>query len=527
MPIFPSARRAALLPARLPPWVLVLVIGVLQRAWLLHHLAPAYAAFMATRVTPIAMQFYPVSVYRDHFWAGLWLLQQTPPLIHVVMKLALLAGAWPVGVTEILCGLGGACTIATACLLQPLLRRVTGSLAASLVLALWFLLSTDAVILEYAYFGEVFYELAAMLAVLGMAVALSGRPVTARRAALAGLAAALGALTRSSLSYVALAALPFLPRRRAVWAAYVAPVLLLQGGWALKNFAVYGSFSAETSTWAGFSAAKSITLAGQFPAMAADILAAPASAYPPWFTQYLRRTNRTLFAAIPDADMPAPVAAEDAALARRLEVPPRLNAVSMRLASGQFRRAALRYALAHPADFGARLAQSYETFWQRIGDFGAVIPGLLYVTPRGRPITALAARGFGEHVFITTRCGTGLELFSPCVPEGRKARLGTLSLAPLDTAAIIAVHLLFPPLALRDLRRRMRGQSPCLCRDIWLCAALAIFGIVVFNGVELGENMRFRMAVEPELIVLTAGCFAALAREITAAARALRQGRRK
>jgi hypothetical protein len=37
-----------------------------------------------------------------------------------------------------------------------------------------------------------------------------------------------------------------------------------------------------------------------------------------------------------------------------------------------------------------------------------------------------------------------------------------------------------------------------------------VYGLIVFNAVDSGENMRFRLAVEPEIIALTAACGAAV-----------------
>ena len=42
-----------------------------------------------------------------------------------------------------------------------------------------------------------------------------------------------------------------------------------------------------------------------------------------------------------------------------------------------------------------------------------------------------------------------------------------------------------------------------------LLAAVVAYGSLLFNAVELGENMRFRLSVEPEILALSAATLAA------------------
>ncbi len=207
--------------------------------------------------------------------------------------------------------------------------------------------------------------------------------------------------------------------------------------------------------------------------------------------------------------MPAYVVAQDAAARARLGgIDLGLNSLAVRMKAVQYKRAFTRYVLHHPASFARRFADGYHVLWQRIGDYGVIFVDPLFVVPADRGLFDLFSRGFGEHqramlsradiAFVTTR------------PVSRKARFGTISLAPLDAASIAVLHGVFPLLALADLWRRLRGRVPLLGHEIWLLAAICFYGLLVFTIGDMGENMRFRLAIEPLIIALTAACLAAL-----------------
>jgi hypothetical protein len=64
--------------ATFPEWI-VLALCLLHRAILFWRIRPALLALFAQASSFQVMQLLPVEIYRQHFWAGLWLLQQTPP----------------------------------------------------------------------------------------------------------------------------------------------------------------------------------------------------------------------------------------------------------------------------------------------------------------------------------------------------------------------------------------------------------------------------------------------------------------
>ncbi len=86
---------------------------------------------------------------------------------------------------------------------------------------------------------------------------------------------------------------------------------------------------------------------------------------------------------------------------------------------------------------------------------------------------------------------------------GRRALFGTISLAPLDALTILVLHGLFPLLALLDQWRRRRDLRRYLPPGTSFLVAASLYGLALFSLAEGGENMRFRLAVEPVLIALT------------------------
>ena len=494
------------------------IIGVLHRAIVLLRFRHVLLGLAAARPNLAVAQLFPREIYQDHFWYGVWLLQQTPPIPHLIVKAVLMLTPWPGGVAQLLCAMSGAISIATACLLHGIIRRVTGSATAGFCLALWFLLSTDIVIMEYVFFGQAFYENLGMLWITACCAAFlrvgAGSGATgARRAAFVGLLAALAALTRASLSFFPLVplALWLMPPAfgRSRWRgrmvlAYLAPIVLLQGGWAVKNAAVYGYFSVETSSWGGLNAANGLAESGQLHLLCADITASPLGTYPDWFLD-LAQSCTTPFFASAFVTMPASVTIFDVATRAALggiEIP--LNTLAVSMISAQYHKAVARFILAHPREFAAHFGRAYRVLWQRIGDYADQFYDPLYVQPVERDFPGFLQRGFGEdqRVMLSRKAVA----FVPPPPVSRPAWFGTISLAPLDAIAIMALHGLFPLLVLVDLWRRRRGLAALLPPGTGMLAATVAYGLFVFTAVDLGENMRFRMAIEPAIIALSAAC---------------------
>ncbi len=288
MTFIQRALRALAAFAACRPIAILAGIGVLHRVLVLSAFRHVLIDFAASRDRILVMQLFPLDVFRQHFWTAMLLLQQSPPLPQIITKIILMIGSWPSGLVQMLCALNGIISIVTACLLYRILCRVTASGAVAFLLTLWFLLSSDLLVLEYDLFGESFHENLAMLCVTASGAVLLGMDKLnggMRRAAALGVLVSLAALSRSSLSYFALVPIVVgFGRWRWRWmAAYLAPVLLLQGGWSLKNATIYGGFSWETSSWSGYNLAIGLANDRQLPLLCADIAASPTGTYPDWF----------------------------------------------------------------------------------------------------------------------------------------------------------------------------------------------------------------------------------------------------
>ena len=498
-----------------PEW-LVLAIGFIHRPILLWCLYRPLCALVAQAPFAHIIQLYPLKVYWYYFWAGLWQLQESPPVPHLIFGLTQLAGGWPLRTAIILCLFQGVISTLTAALLCAVIRKMTRSRAAALSLSLWFLFSTDLVVSEYAFFGQLFYENLAMFILLaccwqaiGLALADSPQPVG--RAAMLGIFAALGALTRSSLSYFSLvfgaAHAPIWRKRLMI--AYFIPILLLQGGWAVKNALLFGRLSFETSSWGGMNAAKGIFFANQGLYLCDEISKAPPGRYPQWF-QAASHQCLAPFTVATSVTLPPELAAQDNAMAARLDAHPGLNMPSVAAESQAWRQAATSFTLRHPVFFAQRFAYGYHAVWQRIADHAVQFPwNLLYVVPVDRPFPGLLSRGFGEKQRMR------VSIKQPPPQPDKKAWFGTISLAPLDALAILVLHGIFPIQSAVDGWRRWRGKRGYVPVGTLPLAVAAAYGLFLFSIAEGGENMRFRLTIEPVLIALTAGCLAALGRTIS------------
>ncbi len=483
----------------------MLVVGLTHRGVLLWRMRPALLALVAQGPGFQVMQLLPVEIYRKHFWTGLWLLQQTPPVAHLVFRLVLLAGGWPFRTAELLCGLQGVISSVTAWLLCRLIRKLTRSRLAAVSASLWFLLSTDLVVSEYAFFGQMFYESLGMLGVLaccwqGHRIAEVRDEQASGRAGMLGMLVAVSALTRSSLNFLPLAfgVAGALTWRRRMLAAYLVPLLLLQGGWTVKNWIALGRLTVDTSSWSGMNVAKGVFWAHQDLLLLHDIADAPPGLYPPWF-QAIGRNYTYPFQVSTRQLLPPQLRARDDAMTARLGgITAPWNLPSVAAESDAWRIAVARFTVAHPVLLLTRFGRGYRFLWQRIADHAALFAwNLLYVEPADRCFPGLAHRGFGETERVATRAwGVGAQ-------PGRKTWFGTISLAPFDALSIVVLHSLFPSLVLLDHWRHRRGLRRYLARGTSFLAMASLYGLVLFSLAEGGENMRFRLAIEPVLIALT------------------------
>jgi len=189
------------------------------------------------------------------------------------------------------------------------------------------------------------------------------------------------------------------------------------------------------------------------------------------------------------------------------------NSVGIQMLSSEYLKALRPFILAHPALFWRRFLDAYSVFWQPIADYGALFMGPITTVPQHRVLfrrwrvtpTAQARIAAGTHPNMTYT----------------DVALPALSLAPIDALSFWCLHVLLPLLLLVDVVRLALRRPPFTSPEVLLLAAVVAYGGVLFNAVEISENMRFRLSVEPEIIALSIASLSAGRSALRAAVGAL------
>jgi hypothetical protein len=510
-------------------WSIVLGAAIAHRLalFLLHR--TDLDAFIAANGVWYIQFYFPREMLQDHLLGAMLLLQQTPPVPNLLMGLALKGFAWPAGVAKLMMGLQSLLSILTAAVLVHLLavlypRRVVLWIAFGLL----FVLNTDLVVLEYFGMGQTIYEPIAMLCTLVMLDALvrlrrSGR---LRCAAAAGLAAGLLVLARATWYLfpipllLLVAGLAPARRVRAVLACLV-PVLVLQGGWALKNYAVYGVLSPATSTWGGLHALAGLRAAG----MSQE------------FEDFRRGSERAAETSpSPESLSAQEIRDREAWVQRTLGLSiPILNTLGLRTAFAQNQREFFRFVRARPGTMLRKWWKAYHIFWQPIANYGQQYVDLFVVSnritnPFDLPgiVRQLLAGTLPDVQYVASGS-------HPLVSLDPKDKLSPHRLAPTSLYTVrwlepfalmlelVGVHVLLPLVGIVWLADRVRRgwSAPPLFDPLRMAALLVgatfyayLAGLV--NLVETSENMRYRLEVEPIIWVMTLICITELARLLRA-----------
>ncbi len=501
-------------------WTIVLGAAIAHRLTLfLLHRTDLAALIVANQVWYV-FQYLPREMLRDHLFPAMLLLQQTPPVMNLVMGLVLKGLAWPAGVATALIALQSLVSILTAGVLVHLLsvlypRRVVLWTALGLV----FVLSTDLVVLEYNNMGQLFYEPLSMLGTLVLLDALvclrrSGR---LRCAAAAGMATALLVVTRETwylfpvACLVLVAVLAPAGRMRAVLACLI-PILVLQGGWAIKNYAIYGVLSPATSAWGGLHALTGLRNAG----MGQE------------FEDARREWQATEPAPAPDSAQQ--VSDRDAWVERTLGLKnPILNTLGIRLILTRDQRDFVRFVRTHPGTMLRKWWKAYNIFWQPIANYGQQFVGLFAVSNRITDpfdfpgiVRQLLAGSLPDEQYVASGSHPLVSLDPKDKPlPYRFAPTSLYTARWIEPVALmlqlVAVHLLLPLVAIVWAASRLRrGRSAPVFDPLRMTALLVgatLYGYLAatVNLIETSENMRYRLEVEPVIWVITLICVTELA----------------
>ena len=497
-------------------WRASLVVAVVALA----HRGAVFAAHQEDLRTLVAanpawwtMQNPPLPALQDHLLATLLMFQQTPPMSALVIGLFGNLVSWPFGGAVALIAFNTVVSAATAVLLHRLLLVcLPGRVVVATIIAVAFVLSADLLVLEYNSFGQTLYENLGMLLVLALALALlrvrTAPPV--RAAAVAGAIAGMLVLTRATWSFIAvpgvLMVLAFARRdRRRAAVGFLVPLIVLQGGWAMKNWAVYGRFSPAPTSWTGLNLANGLTRIGYgdlFPRFVAE------RREPAWLAASL------FGAGDPAANPMPPVYAErDRRVTERFGVEQWSdNSAKTAAIWDAIQANVVAFMRVHPEVVLEKSWLAYHIFWQPIASYGGFRYAALFA-PTGPSPSGLEVRqtlGDLARGALPRQLGVaGGRAYATAAPVRPVSTWTTIAVDPLRLVlTVVGVHLLAPLAGLGWAWTRLR-QGALTEPDATRAAALVVCGVLyaylagISSFGEFGENMRFRLGVEPLVWTLT------------------------
>jgi hypothetical protein len=503
-------------------WGVVLLVALAHRlALFLVHRADL-DAYVAANASWYTYQNLPREMLRDHLWRSLLYLQQTPPASNLLMGIALKWFSWPLGCAyALIWSQSLICILAALVLVHLLAMFYPGRTILWTSVGILFVLNTDLVVLEYNSSGQTIYgplTMLLLLVVLDRLLALR-RTARMRDALTVGIAMGLLALTRptwslfSAVCIVLVGAIAPSHRRRAVLGCLL-PIAFLQGGWAIKNWLVFGVFSLTTTTWAGMNARVGLTYSlGDELARFEREQVTVERGYPVWkvVTAMGDPMGRLAF--------PKDIGARDEAIEHAMGTPnPLLNTLTFREMCAQDERAILDFARAHPAAILRKWWAGYQVFWQPIANYGSQFVDLFRVGNHlvetfdvPELIAQLAAGTLPDTAYVVH--GSSPLVSEKTAPITRTpTNLYTLRwLEPLILVLnLVGVHLLVPLVGVLCLVRWTRGDggptsAVVSLRALALVLVTTFYGYlaVLVNVVETKESMRYRLEVEPLIWLAT------------------------
>jgi hypothetical protein len=499
----------------------LILLGVVHRGYLFIRFNPALEKLVEASDGWLTWQYFAHETLTQNLLLSLVYLQQTPPIPMLTLGLVLEVFGWPFESTLALLVLQFVISILTSCAMFLLARSWGNGRTVAWAISALFLVSLDLVVMEYNSQAQTFYENLSMLGMVvicwQMSELLKHRRV--RSAWVIGVCVACLALTRASYAYFFVLPIGFVlasgirPRGRLLLGLIV-PVLLIHGSWCVKNAWVYGTFSPSTSSWLGSNLVSGLDNFNAGPALRRHI-AQQASGRPAWFAAFVAgRGGRNVWMDVTrDPSIPARYRERDAEIQRNLAKgnPPR-NSVARRVVSDHYARAYLDFASAHPRLMARKAARAYRLFWQPIRDYSAFHFGGLFFVSRVihsdwdflRYFRFLRGGGSQVHLLHAgwTRLASGAAKIREAPRAGGWVAEETASLL-VNAINWMTMHTLVLACAAAFLWRRLRGELPAEASGFLFAVAAFCYLAIVSSLAEYGENMRFRLSVEPVIWVLT------------------------
>lgn len=499
--------------------IALLVLGFLHRALQLWLIWPQLASEIAVTSNNQVMELLLKEIMSEHPWWGLWFLQQTPPLPNVVWAAVLMLTQSPFCLAIIFISFQALLSCLTAVAMALLFVRFGASWWLGLTLAALFFFGSDLLLLEYSTMGQFYYEMMSMLlCVLSCHAALSLVRRESLRAALGlGVCVAGLALTRASFSYfwppvlLWLIYVGFLRKPKLV-AAFLLPVFLLHGGWALKNYYVYDYWSWSTSSWGGMNMQQGERNRNGF-RFNQWVAQQPAMCKSPWHEMTASAPRYFFLMPVewgailpPGVVLPPEVVARDQYIADKRGTAYGLDSIVARLWAQCLLKEFSQYWRAYPQLLIRGAWRSYQIFWQPIKQFAASQPYPI------RPDVDV----YSEGLHWPRALGDAWQEWS----KGYSIRHAPLRLAPLDSSDYSPVRIIALPFFssfISAMNFAVLHSFPLLmfCAICWkrhivwprgfsFLLLIYCYLAVLSSIVEYGENMRFRIDVEPVIWVI---CF--------------------
>jgi hypothetical protein len=506
--ISPTARRG---------FLLLVVVALAHRTAVFMRYFPDLRRLIAKNPDYLTWQFPPLPALSHHLAASLFFLQQTPPIPALILGGLVKAAAWPFTVTYLLIGLQSVLSIATAMLMFRIQLFFTRRLLLALVAPIVFLLSSDLLLMEYNWQGQSFYENLGMCFVLIAAYCMLQveRTGCVRYSGGLGLVTGLLALSRATFSYFFVVPLFFLvvlrpPRFSRHVFLFLLCGLSLQLAWCLKNGFLYDRFSLDTSSWKGSNFAVGLLKAGAGDQFLKSILEAP-DAFPGWFVAMNREHGLLPWVPAHAPYLPQSATARDRRAQQCLDgAGAPADSYSQSLVSELYMRAYLRFARRYPDVVWQKFLASYALFWQPIRNFAWQFLDLFWVRPvvedpfaAGEVFALIRDGQIPEPQYLMTEQYVFL---GPKPRQPPEAHTFTLTLLPtlFWMRNVAAFHLLAPALLLVGVARRVYTGRLCLPVGYPFMLCVIAYVAVLSSLAEHGENMRFRLSVEPLIWVSSA-----------------------
>src|SRR5262245_7540425 len=506
-------------------WAIVLLVGLAHRValFLLHR--GQLDALIDANANWYTYQNLPREMLGPHLLRSLLYLQQTPPASNLFMGLALKWFSWPGGVAYALIWLQTLiCLTGALVLVHVLALLYPGRAVLWTAIGLLFVLNTDLVVLEYNSMGQTLYGPLAMLLLpcLFDRLLLCRLCRRMRDAAAVGLAMGLLVLTRATWSYLPVVCIllvaVFTPARRGRGRAVLAcvlPIVLLQGGWAVKNWMVYGGFSLTTTTWGGMHARAGMNHAGvsdEFARYQREHVTQERG-YPAWQVAGALGDPLAMLA------FPQDIRNQDAAINKAMGMEnPLFNTLVFRTTCAMDQRIFLEFVRANPGTMARKSVHAYGVFWQPIANYGQMFVDLFAV---GNHLTAsfdlrnVAAQLRDGSLPDTEYVTSGLRDPWHKLPPSSLTPTNLYTVRWLEpfilVLNLISVHVLLPLLAIWWLASRLRRPPSDRFDTLRLRAllvAVIFFGFLadMVNLVETVEHMRYRLEVEPMIWLIALSC---------------------